>query len=318
MMIEALRGDLKEDKEQNDDEYDKDAKLNSGSKLKGMSAEEENIIMVATAMILLIAGYDTTAVTLTNACYELAKNLHVQERLREEVDEAYNRQEDEDCVSLEYKDIQFMDYLDQVLNEILRKHPLFGTYTRAAAKDYNISGGRGTIPKQSLFMLTVLSLHMSPDYFPEPDKFDPNRFSKEGKAKRHTFAYLPFGHGPRSCIGMRFAQHEAKLALAALVRHFEITPCSRTVEKIEIDDTSNLMAPNEAIYVSLRKRFWNIEIRTDTNHMLGLCSGSISLINLNTKKRIIQLQLELNSTGYNVALTSFELSISDIMPEIKK
>ncbi len=255
MMIDAIKGDLKEDKEQQDDQYDKDAELKTGGTLKGISAEEEQVIMVATAMVMLVAGYDTTAMTMTYACYELAKHPDVQERLREEVDEVYGQKDDEECITLDYQDVQSMEYLDQVLNETLRKDTPVGAIARASAEEYTIPGGRGTIPKQSLVMIPILSMHHSSEYYPEPEKFDPDRFSKVEKAKRHPYTFLPFGQGPRGCIGMRFAQLEAKLGLAALVRHYEIVPCSQTVDKVEIDPESFLMSPKGGLWVAFRKRF---------------------------------------------------------------
>ncbi len=255
LMIEAIRGELKHDHEHEDDEYEKDAKLKTQSKLKTITKEDEEIIMVATAMVMMVAGYDTTAMTLSYVCYELAKNPDIQDRLREEVDEAYAKKEDEDCPALDYQDVQFLEYLDQTINEALRLHPPAGAVTRCSAKDYTIPGTSKVVPKNSLILFPTLSIHLDPDNYPNPEKFDPDRFSKEGKAKRNPYRFLPFGHGPRSCVGMRFALLEAKLGLAALVRHFEIVPCDKTVDTIEIDSQSFLYAPKGGLHVAFRKRF---------------------------------------------------------------
>ncbi len=254
LMIEAIRGELKQDTEHEDSDYEKEAKLNHNKKLSSISPEDEEIIMVATAMVMLVAGYDTTALTMSYACHELAMNQDVQERLREEVDEAYGKKDDDACVSLDYSDVQFMEYLDQVLSETLRKHPVAGMVTRSSVKDYKIQGTGMTIPKQTMLVVPTLAIHRDPKNYPEPEKFDPDRFSKEEKAKRQPYTYLPFGQGPRSCIGMRFAQLEAKLGLAALVRHFEILPCPKTEENIQLDTESFLVSPKH-LWVSFRKRF---------------------------------------------------------------
>ena len=254
LMIEAIKGELQHDTEHEDTEYEKEAKLNHHKKFSAISPEEEEIIMVATALVMLVAGYDTTAITMSYACHELALNQDVQDRLREELDEAYDKKDDETCVTLDYQDVQTMEYLDQVLSETLRKHPPGGIMSRSTVNDYKIQGTSKMIPKGALLIMPTFGIHRDPENYPDPMKFDPDRFTQEEKMKRHPYTYLPFGQGPRNCLGMRFAQLEAKMGLAALVRRFEILPCSKTTEDIEIDPQSFLVSP-KSLWVSFRKRF---------------------------------------------------------------
>jgi len=96
-----------------------------------------------------------------------------------------------------------MDYavFVSIFSETLRKYPSVPILNRECTKTYKIPGSDVTLEKGMLTVIPVLGLHYDPKYYPDPDRFDPERFSEEEKAKRHHFAYLPFGEGPRICIG---------------------------------------------------------------------------------------------------------------------
>lgn len=88
--------------------------------------------------------------------------------------------------------------------EVLRRHPAVARLDRICTKDYMLPGNGGKpriIPKGTVVALPTDAFHKDEQYFPNPYKFDPTRFNKENKAKRNTYAYMPFGIGPRSCIG---------------------------------------------------------------------------------------------------------------------
>lgn len=97
---------------------------------------------------------------------------------------------------------------------------------RQAKQDVTVCGVK--VPKDVYVSMQIYALHHDPQLWPDPEKFDPERFSAEGKAKQHPFQYVPFGHGPRMCIGMRLAQLEVKVAMAHLVRSFRFVTCSET------------------------------------------------------------------------------------------
>ena len=90
------------------------------------------------------------------------------------------------------------------LTETLRKYPPVTFLNRECTKDYPIPGTHVTLEKGTQVIIPVEALHDDPQYFPEPDKFDPERFSEETKSGRHHYVYLPFGEGPRICIGKYF------------------------------------------------------------------------------------------------------------------
>jgi len=96
-----------------------------------------------------------------------------------------------------------MDYVGQVINESLRRYTPGNVLLRICTKDYNVSGTSHVIEKGVNLMLPMSAIHNDPEYFPDPLKFDPDRFSPEEVQKRNPFTFLPFGEGPRNCMGLR-------------------------------------------------------------------------------------------------------------------
>ena len=142
----------------------------------------DELVIVATSIVLLVAGYDTTGTTLAWACYELAKNPEIQEKLRQEVEDILDGDSEK---KLSYDDIQSMTYLDQVINETLRLHNPVGALQRSAAKEYKVPGTDIVIPKDTMVWINVLSMHFDPKHYEDPHVFDPDHFSKDAKANRH-------------------------------------------------------------------------------------------------------------------------------------
>ena len=92
------------------------------------------------------------------------------------------------------------------------------------------------IPKDSPILIPVYSIHRDPSIYPNPEKFDPERFSPAAKQSRNPYTYMPFGHGPHNCIGMRFAQMEMKLVLARILKkyRFEVAPDTKIPPDVRI------------------------------------------------------------------------------------
>uniref|UniRef100_A0A8C5RY43 unspecific monooxygenase n=1 Tax=Laticauda laticaudata TaxID=8630 RepID=A0A8C5RY43_LATLA len=127
---------------------------------------------------------------------------------------------------LTYDAIMQLEYLDMVLNESQRIYPLGGRIERVCKMDVEINGI--TIPKGTVMMIPPLILHQVPEYWPEPEEFRPERFSKENKENIDPYTYLPFGAGPRNCIGMRFALVTMKVAIAVIMQCFSFRVCKET------------------------------------------------------------------------------------------
>jgi len=229
------------------DQYERDMKLDHVSGIKDFDEK----IIVSTAMILMVAGYDTTAMTLAFAADELAKNPEIQTKLQQEVDEAYEEAQGE-CPG--YNEIQNLPYLDQVIHETLRLHPVFNMTRTCVVPEYKVPGTNYTIKKDERININVSGIHTDPKYYPNPEQFNPENFSKEAKSARTPYAFLGFGQGPRACIGMRFALLEAKVGLAATVKRFSFERCEKTVEKPEIDPTSTLGYVKNGLWAKVKQR----------------------------------------------------------------
>jgi len=156
------------------------------------------------------AGHETTATGLTWAWYLLAQHPHVYRRMQAEVDDALHGRPPT------YEDLARLPYTLQVFKEVLRLYPPAYALSRVALHDVAIEGYR--IPKNMTVLMSPYALHRRADYFPNPSHFDPDRFAPEREAALPRGAYLPFGDGPRVCIGNHFALMEGHLLLATLAQ----------------------------------------------------------------------------------------------------
>lgn len=156
--------------------------------------------IVAQCFLFFAAGFDTSSTLLSFLGYELAVNLDIQQKLYEEIREMNKVLEGK---ILNYDLLQKMQYMDMVISETLRKWPPAGLTDRVCVKDYLYDDGtfKFTIEKGRAFWIPIYSLHHDPNYFPNPDKFDPERFGDENKNNIQPGTYAPFGIGPRNCIG---------------------------------------------------------------------------------------------------------------------
>ena len=121
-------------------------------------------------------------------------------------------------------------YLDQFINEVLRIYPPGFRINREVAQDVTLNHNGQSIRLRKGMMVTIpiYALHHLEEYYPDPEKFDPDRWSPENSASRNPYAYLPFGSGPRNCIGMRFALEEIKIAICTLVYQFRFFAIAET------------------------------------------------------------------------------------------
>ncbi|XP_069699331.1 cytochrome P450 6j1-like [Periplaneta americana] len=183
---------------------------------------------VAPAFSFLMAGFETSSSTMSFTLYELALQPDLQQRLRTEILEVLGKHNNE----LSYDAMKEMKYLDMVVSEALRKYPILPFLDRMSLKDYELPhpSGKGTvpIPAGTGVYIPVLGMHYNPEYFEDPEKFDPERFSEENKSSIPNYSYLPFGDGPRFCMGKRFGLMQTKTGLIHIIGRYEVTPCKET------------------------------------------------------------------------------------------
>jgi cytochrome P450 len=164
-------------------------------------------------IIFLFAGHDTTATTLAYALWALGRNPECQDRVAAEVAELPDG-------PLTVDDMPRLNYTVQVLRESLRLCPPGPTGTRMACRDIEVGGYR--VPAGTMLVVGRMAVQRDPGLWDAPLKFDPDRFSPENMKKLDRWQYIPFGGGPRSCIGDHFAMLETTLALATVIRRAEI------------------------------------------------------------------------------------------------
>ncbi|XP_060522638.1 cytochrome P450 9e2-like [Cylas formicarius] len=181
------------------------------------------------AMIFFLAGFDPLSTTMCFAFYELACNPDAQDKLRKEILEVLEHTNGK----VTYENLVGMKYLDMVVSETLRKWSVSPLSDRVCTKPYVIEP---VSPEErpvhlnpgDLIMTASYSVQRDPKYFPDPEKFDPERFSDENKNNIVPYTYFPFGVGPRACIGSRFAILEVKAILFRLISKFEFIPTAKT------------------------------------------------------------------------------------------
>jgi cytochrome P450 len=167
------------------------------------------------AMTLLLAGHDTTAAGLSWVWYLLARHPEVEARVRHELEEVVGERLPTAA------DVHRLKYTEMVIKETLRLYPpAVGVFARQAVSDVEIAGY--LLKKGSIVHILSYLVHHDPRWFPDPDRFDPERFAPGNVEKLPQFAYFPFGGGPRVCIGNTFAMMEMTLIVATVLRRFHL------------------------------------------------------------------------------------------------
>ncbi|RIB14061.1 cytochrome P450 [Gigaspora rosea] len=186
---------------------------------EGLPADEQltHDELVGLVMTILFAGHETTSTSLTWSLYYLAKNPDMQDRLRKEILEVFTDRNNFPT----FDEIDNLKYLDCVYKEILRIMPPIPSLTRYNKKDEIMNGY--VIPKGTPLMIPIYAIHHDPSIWgDDAEHFNPSRWlDPEIKSKITNCNYLPFGAGPRSCLGMRMAYSELKIILFIIIRNFE-------------------------------------------------------------------------------------------------
>jgi len=206
--------------------------------------------LASQAFIFFLAGFETSSTTLSFCLHELAVNPVIQTKLREEIDATLEKFGGQ----ITYDAVQSMKYLGQVIEETLRKHPPLSNINRIVTQPYTIPDTTAELQKGVRVIIPVYAIHHDPQYYPEPDRFDPERFSDEAKSFRPHFTYLPFGEGPRNCIGMRFGLLQTKVGLTVLLSNYEFGVCEKTKQPLELHPKSFITTAKGGIWLKMSKR----------------------------------------------------------------
>ncbi|XP_047222228.1 cytochrome P450 3A30 [Girardinichthys multiradiatus] len=220
-----------------------DSQKNSGvQQEKGLNDHE----ILSQSMIFIFAGFETSSSSLTFLAYNLATNPEVMKKLQEEIDATFPNK-----APVQYQSLMEMEYLDSVVNESLRLFPIASRLERVAKASVEINDLM--IPKGMVVMVPTWPIHRDPKIWPEPEEFKPERFSKKNKDNIDPYTYMPFGSGPRNCIGMRFALLVMKLAVVEILQQYSFSVCKETEIPFELD-VQGLLAPKRPIQLKLVPR----------------------------------------------------------------
>ncbi|XP_062551078.1 probable cytochrome P450 9f2 [Armigeres subalbatus] len=253
LLIQARQGILKHHDEKEGDEGFATAKESSIGKTN-VKSNMTDIEMIAQAFVFFLAGFETVATTLTFLMYDLAMNKDVQQRLYEEIVATNEHLQGK---HLNYDTLQKMKYLDMAVTESMRLRPAAAFLDRICVHDYELDDGQGlkfTINKGTTVWIPTQGLHLDPKYYPNPEKFDPERFSEENKASINPMTYLPFGIGPRNCIGSRFALMEIKAVVYYLLLKFSMEVNSKTPIPLKLRKGFTIVGAEGEVMIDLRAR----------------------------------------------------------------
>ncbi|XP_014286356.1 cytochrome P450 6k1 isoform X2 [Halyomorpha halys] len=205
-------------------------------------------LMAAQTFVFLFAGMETSSSVQNWCLYELALQQDLQQRLREEIDRVLEKHGE-----VTYQAVQEMEYLHMVISETIRKYPTIPGLIRACTTPITLPTG-DRLERGDNMLIPVFSIHRDPQYYPDPEKFDPERFSPENIGSIRPFTYMPFGEGPRICIGNRFGLMQTKVGIMTVLRDFKVIPCDKTPKTMEYGHRPEITQPIESIITKLVPR----------------------------------------------------------------
>lgn len=187
-------------------------------------------------------------------CHELAINPDVQQRLYEEINAIESTLKDEPVT---YENIQSLKYMDMVVSEVLRLWPPMSTADRQVTKPYRMdlpNGRHIDLTTNDVIRIPIYSIHLDEKYWPNPHKFDPERFNDDNRKNIQIGTYLPFGNGQRVCIAQRFALLVAKTIFYHLLKEYRFAPCEKTQNPMVLKPNSINMHAKNGFWVEFQSR----------------------------------------------------------------
>ncbi|XP_072031237.1 cytochrome P450 3A24-like [Amphiura filiformis] len=205
--------------------------------------------LMGQCIVFFFAGYETVSTTLSLVSYALAAHPEVQRKVQDEIDEMVP-----DDKPVGYDEVFKMEYLDKAWLEAMRVWPMAPILKRCCNEDITYEGL--TIPAGQFCAINTWDIQHSTEYWPDdPHKFNPENFSKEAKEGRHPCAYMPFGAGPRNCVGMRFAILESKIALVRILQKYSLKVTGSTPDLSKVANLGKKsIYPEKGIHLELVPR----------------------------------------------------------------
>lgn len=212
-----------------------------------MSIEE----CAAQVFVFYIGGFETSSATMSFCLHELTQNPVLMKRLQEEIDQTLEKHDNQ----FTYECINEMEFLDLCVKETFRKYAGLPILNRECTKDYQIPGTDTVIDKGTAIVISIHGIQRDPKYFPNPDLFDPDRFSSERKVDDNfrDECYIPFGDGPRSCIGYRMGKMVSKIGLVLMLKKYNFKATQFGEPAFETETVSLIAKDGINLKITLRK-----------------------------------------------------------------
>ncbi|XP_048484851.1 probable cytochrome P450 6a18 [Plutella xylostella] len=207
-------------------------------------------MMVAQLFVFFAAGFETSSSATSYTLHQLAYNPDIQTRVQEDIDRVMSKYDNKLC----YEAIAEMTLLDMAFKESMRKFPSLGVLNRVCAKKYVIPELDITLDPGVKILIPVQAIQHDEQYFDNPFEYRPERFEEDAVKDRHKFVYLPFGEGPRSCIGARLGQMQSMAGLAALLHRFTFEPSALSTPQLTVNPFANNVQGLQKIYLKITER----------------------------------------------------------------
>lgn len=209
--------------------------------------------LAAQVATFISAGFETSSQTMTFIMYELAKHPEVQTRLRNEIRTVLKRHNGQ----LTYDVLNEMENMLMVIKETLRLYPVLPFLDRTATfedpnETYSLEPyGNFRIPHGMPVFVPIYAIQRDPKYFPDPDRFDPERFSTENKGNIQSGTHIPFGSGPRVCIGERFGMLKIRVGLIHFLKNHYVRPNEKTPQQMKLNKAAILLQAQGGVFVDI-------------------------------------------------------------------
>ncbi|XP_076175478.1 putative cytochrome P450 28d1 [Ptiloglossa arizonensis] len=219
-------------------------------KTEGEKLDEE--ALASHAFSFFGDGYETSSITMSFIGYQLAKHPDIQEKLREEITSTIAKHDGE----LTFEALKEMTYMDQVINESQRCYPAAGFVSKLCTEECELQGTDGLrcrVKPGTLIIVPIHALHLDPEYWIDPEIFDPERFNDDRKQSIEKMTFLPFGEGPRMCVGMRMALLQIKACVATLLRNYKLELSPKTQTPLQLSPYYFMTAAVGGVWVYISK-----------------------------------------------------------------
>ncbi|XP_029664335.1 probable cytochrome P450 6a13 [Formica exsecta] len=219
------------------------------TQLERIEGDKIDLEMLAShTLSFFIDGYGSTSTVMSFIGFQLASHSKVQEKLRKEVMTVLDKYDG----VITYEGLKEMTYMDQVFNESQRIIPIAAVLQKQCTEEFELRGSDGLVCRAqpgTEILIPVQGLQKDPRYWEDPEVFDPERFSPDRKHSIEKFAFLPFGEGPRICVGMRMALLQMKAGFAAILRKYSLELSPRTQVPLKMEPNTILPTPKGDLWV---------------------------------------------------------------------